>query len=443
MNEVTACIDLEGKKMAYSPKDIQKLSEEDGCPLTLVNEKVYNLDDSNASEGDEHNDSFEECSSINREAKIERMKREYISMALNSNRDPMKPGESPNTAPLLPEDHDLMPEDSGYPRSKPDDGYSSVHRRHARTDKYEDIMNGDSFAPYVEIASGVFKNQYRMGSGLRVSEDSFVIYHCALWKEGSAEPFDSSWLRGSTMVVDLKDDSIIAGLRELMLTCSNGEICEAFIRPEKAFGMLGAPPRIPGNAIIFAVIEIIKVIARDKFTMLTGHLDEEEKMAASFDDLYKISDEARTRGNFYYEQKQYRKALQRYKSGVRILEACTFKDECQERKANGLLLKLYNNSARAANALGDPRFALSACKQASLLGLSEEPKTYWNRMVAWKTKGHLDRALGVARRAMQLFPEPKTRKTFEREAEVLKKRLQNENVELDELYRLMGRAILA
>jgi len=434
-------IDIEGKNLACSGKDLEKLSTLDGCPLKLVTQRVYNLDDE-AISGDE-DASFDEdnAACLTKHAKEERMKREYISLVYNSNRDPIKPGTQAKFKRIGTDEEDGDVEEEIIDGTSAIDSWRRINRRYERLGSYEDSLKNESNS-FEEISPGrVFKRRLTTGAGPLVSEDTLVIYNCAFWTENCKEPYDSTWLRHNTLITDIANDPILPGLRELILTTRQGEWCEAFIRPEAAFGMLGAMPRIAPNATLFCLLEIVKTITKDKLSLLSNNPARAQEAGVGFQDFYNVSDEARMRGNYFYDQKQYRAALQRYKSGIRILEALTFKDEQEEKKASLLLMKLYNNCARAANASGDPRLALAACKLASEID-DMDPKTHWNRMNAWKIKGHLDRALGVSRRAMQLFPDPKTNKLFFREAEELKRRIQIEKIELDDLHRLMGRAIV-
>lgn len=445
--EEFANIGIEGKTLACSQKELEKLESTEGCTMNLVRDKVYSVEDGEDSELEVDDEEGISSAGLTAAAKIERMKREFISLTLNSNKDPIKPGFRSNLRKMfLDDDDEKIDQKSPEAIAATFDIARSYNKRYEKLGNYEQLIksNGIEGSPlFLEISPGrVYKRRLVPGAGPQVSQDSLIIYNCAFWTETAPEPFDSTWLRRNTNIADLANDSILPGLLELLLTTRRGEWCEAIIKPEAAFGRLGAPPRIPANATIFCLLEVVKVVGKDKIARLDFNPAASQKSGTSFDDFYEASDEARMRGNYYFELNQYRAALQRYKSGIRILEALTYKDGLEEEKANNLLLKLYNNCARAANRMGEPRFALVACKQAMLIN-DLEPKTYWNRLSAWKKMGHLDRALGTARRAIQLFPEPKVQRSFKCEADELKARIQNEKLELDDLHRLMSRAILA
>lgn len=433
-------IEIETKKLALSSHDINQLNKfGQGCQLQMVPCNVHDLDnepgalDPDDSDADEI---FEEEKGIaDRHIKEDRMRREFVSLVLNANRDPVKPGTKCRFKEFQEEVHEG---EFDCDIGNLVDSYIGIHRMYENMGNFEEYMKTNKFQEV--SANRVYKLKRMVGVQLPVTPDSLVIYNCAFWTEGSKEPFDSTWLRRTTLTTHLATDSILPGLHELLMSCCKGELCEAFLRPEAAFGKLGAAPRIPPNATIFCLLEVVKVVTKEKMALLTN-LANKDRRAIDFEDYFEASDEARRRGNYFYEHEQYKIALQRYKSAIRLLEGLTCKDEEQGNRVDGLLLKLYNNCARTANAMGNPRLALSACKQASEID-DKDPKTYWHRMVAWRKKGHLDRALGIARRAMQLFKDPVIVRPFSKTADELKNKIQRDNEEETELYRLMGKAWL-
>ena len=450
MSEIGA-IDIEGKQLVFSSKDIDKLTTPDGCQLQIVTDKVHKLydddddDDDDGGCGDGNNsdidDMFDnehkEDPELDKKLREDRMRREFISLVLNANRDPIKPGTKTRFKEYR---EDVMDGEFECDTRNLENSHIGIHRMYENMGKFDDYMAKNNFQ---EISPGrVYKLKRVSGVQLPVTNVDLVMYNCALWTENSKEPFDSTWLRRTTITTHLATDSILPGLHELLATCSKGELCEAFIRPEAAFGRLGVMPRIPPNATIFCLLEVVKVVTRDKYDAIVLHSNEGDR-GLVFEDLYQASDEARRRGNYFYEQGQYRTALQRYKSAIRLLEGSTYKDKAEESKAHDLLIKLYNNCARTANAIGNPRLALAACKQARMIS-DMDPKTHWHRMTAWDKKGHPDRALGVVRRAMQLFEhDANIVRTFQKAADDLKIKIQKGQIELDDLHRLMGRALLS
>ena len=468
-------IDIVGKSIALSGKELRKLTEPEGCQLQVVTDKVLKLDegdyddDDYNSDGDgdfpqkedKFNDDYQDESEATTNIREDRMRREYVSLILNADNDPIKPGSKFKSVELY-QDSPTASRGHDFDLNNLEEKYIGIHRMYENVGKFDDYMRKNSF---VEISPGLVHKMTRVpgiGDHALATENSLIMYNCALWTEGSREPFDSTWLRRKTLMVLPASDSILPGLKSVLLSCQQRELCEAFIRPEAAYGPLGAMPRIPPNATVFCLLEVVRVVSQDKFERImrggkAGALEQPEGQLAmmggesvvannlsplKFEDFFEASDEARRRGNYFYEREQYRVALQRYKSAIRLLEGFSYGNEQEEARAKELLVKLYNNCARTSNAMGNPRGALGACKQASLID-NLVPKTYWHRMSAWAKKGHLDRALGVARRAIQLFPDPMVSKPFMRAAQEFKLKMQQEQGEVDKLHRLMGQALIS
>lgn len=456
-------INIEGKTLAYSLKQVPKLNSDDGCVLNQAPERTYRLSDSELSSDDEDLQDFERqnyhttttfVSTLPNDDKIERMKREFISLTTNSNKDPLDKSRIEKLKQLLYKTDDDNTEKEvsscdvlrgGQDYQPIRDDHNIIHKRFRKSkeNSFEQLLkDGQSFPDEVS-KDRVYKRIFQPGPGGMVTDTSMVVYNCACWTEGTEEPYDSTWLRKSTYITDLSIDSVLPGVKELILSMRKDEWCEAMILPTAAFGPLGCPPRIPPNAIIYCVIEMVNVISKDRLTILSYNPKSAQENGLQFHDFYDASNEARMRGNYFYENKQYKIAMNRYKSGIRILEALTFKDESEEKKANELLVKLYSNCAKSANELGKPRLALSMCKQASMID-DYNPKIYWHRMRAWKLKGHIDLSLKVARRAISLFQtDEQYLKYFESEEAKLRAKIRKEIEDQDHLYRLMSRAVIA
>lgn len=431
---VQQSVHYDGMGEAIELEDVRKLSGDSGCDILTDKNNSFDFDDDALTDCDS-DDGFNEELDY---SKYNDLKHEYLSMVLNANRDPLEPGSGEQKPSVYREDtsEQIM-------RLDTDSGIETIEDKYSNIGKFDDVI-GQQDSPFIEISPNrVYKRKINGGIEVNITESSVVAYNCALWTEGSAEPFDSTWLRNQAYVTDMLTDPLMPGLREILLTCKIHEWCECLIRPEAAFGKLGAMPRIPPNATIFCLIEIIKVVQRDQLPTISG--DNLNKDAAngclSFRDLFDASDLARKRGNYYYEQSNYKAALQRYRSGIRIIEATIYKNEDEEKSAKELLLKLYSNSARSCNRIGSNRLALTFCKEALMLD-DTNLKVLYNKMRAWEGLSHYDRAIGVARRAMELSKDAKSYKSFERCKEELKIKLVEEERNRDNLYRLMAQAVV-
>lgn len=429
---------LKRAKLACPVEDLNKLDTEEGCRFNVVTGQILSLDEDSASEDDEDDELGSYQRHIYPEALLERSKREYIALALNSDRDPGSSDVQSALAQLL-EDDDGETECVSNIKD-----FRHLNKQYQNLTDFEGILKGEfsyESKGFKEISPDrVFKRELKAGTDDLVSDNHIVIYNYAFWTDNAKEPYDSSWVRQKTMVSDVEHDPLVPGFKELLLTTRKGEWCDAIIKPEAAFGSLGVTPRIPANATLFCILEVVKLVRKDKVAMLSTRDPEKSEVGAKFEDFIQAANEARTRGNGYFVKKQYKAAIQRYNSGVHVLETLTFKDETEEKRAQDVLLKLYNNLAKAANASDKPRLALHACKQASLL--KPDIKTYWSKMKAWKIKGHMDHALNVARRAKQLFPSDPWIKLFDREVIELQEKIQEEKENTRNLYKLMGKSLV-
>lgn len=437
MDDFSDIPDLANKKFVCSGEQLKKIVTPEGCQINIVEDfGASTIHDDSLSDDDLENDDTPNY--LDRVNILENSKREYISLSLNSNRDPTKLRSK--LADIIGDEDDIKCDDFSSDIDSSVNYYHKIHKRYSKNTNFETMLS-DTEAPFDDISEGkVLKRCLIPGVGIKVDRDTLVIYNLALWAENSRDPFDSTWLRRNTIVTDMSQDSILPGINDLLLSCRKGEWCEGLIRPEAAFGKLGVRPRIPPNATIFCLLEVVKIVKKDKISWLTMNHEDARQFGITFDDFWQASDEARKRGNHYYTVKNYRAANQRYKSGIRILETLTYKNAEEEEAAKGLLLKLYNNLAKSTNAAGEPRMALYACKQASLL-VQHDCKTYWNRMIAWKKRGHYERALAVANLALKYVVEPSNQKHFRREARELEAIIENDQSSLTELYRLMGRYV--
>lgn len=427
------CIDIEGKQLAYTNKEVSKLTDADGCHLSVITSKVHNLDDDGYSNSDEEENSCHLIDDV-ADSKTDHVKREYLSVLLQMDQLGKKPKIKSEQLECESSLRDHIQEIIDTEGAN-----SSINKLYRDLGKFDENINS---AKFVEISSNrVYKNRLIIGEQIPIQDDSFVVFNFALWRESMSEPFDSTWNRQKPATVNLKSDPLLPGLYELLMTMKQGEWCEAYFRPEAAFGRIGAMPRIPPNATLFCLIQVVKVVANDKLPMnLRNDTDDNDVDIFDFETIHQMSEEARKQGNYFREKNNFKAALTRYFSGVRMLEGFTYRDEVEESQGKDVLIKLFNNIASTANKAGYPRMALKACKDAIELNGGNE-KTYYNKMIAWKRKGHPDRALMVARRAMQLFDnDPKKVKVFRGEADKLKRLIAQEQSDTNKLYQLMGSA---
>lgn len=216
------------------------------------------------------------------------------------------------------------------------------------------------------VKDNVYKNVVREGAGDVITVNSAVLYNLNAYLEGQDEPFDSTWLRGRPNLHKLSYDTILPGICHGLLTMRRGERSEFIVRPEYAYLEMGCPPRVPPNATILYIIEVIRIFEEGSLSHFeTLEFEEREKFDFSF--IFNLCDEERISGNSYYKVGRFREAAFRYRRAIRNLEQIMYRSREDEDKAKQLLLKLYCNIANTYNKFAKPFNAMSNCKKALII----------------------------------------------------------------------------
>lgn len=96
------------------------------------------------------------------------------------------------------------------------------------------------------------------GTGAQANEGSNVEvkYLGALYSDGSE--FDSSWSRGDTLPFTICS-RIITGFCAGTTGMKVGGRREVIVSPEDGYGAAGSPPKIPANATLIFIIDLVSV----------------------------------------------------------------------------------------------------------------------------------------------------------------------------------------
>lgn len=317
--------------------------------------------------------------------------------------------------------------------SQTDDEYKSIHTRYSNLGRYSDLIRSGDYI--IVIDRMIYKNTIRTGTGPLIDVNSTVIFDYACWTENCHEPYDSTWLRKKAFVTELSQDTVIPGINILLRTMKKGERAECIIKPAYAYKELGVPPRIPRNATIFCLIDVLRTYEDSSLARLLISPSRAQESGTPFATFLTFCNDARMLGNYYLQKGQAWQALERYKSGRVILDALSFKDEQEEKVANSLLIKLYNNSTNALLQLNKPRTALTFCKLALELD-SHNVKAHWFYVRAWETLRHYERALRWAKKGLNIAGSYRT--NFIMKIEKLQLDLKRDQKFRDDLMRKMG-----
>lgn len=121
-----------------------------------------------------------------------------------------------------------------------------------------------------------------------------------------------------------------------------GEIARIYVPSEFGYGEMGCPPRIPGNADIVYVVEIVNFFdSKDAIEFDEMTADEQKK--APFEKAVAVFHCEHQLANDMFRNKQYKPAIARYRKLVRMLENISVENEDDDEQRNGYLHKLYLN----------------------------------------------------------------------------------------------------
>ncbi|EEB17879.1 FK506-binding protein 2 precursor, putative [Pediculus humanus corporis] len=76
--------------------------------------------------------------------------------------------------------------------------------------------------------------------------------------------FDSSYPRGEPFTFTLGSGQVIRGWDQGLMGMCEGEKRKLLIPPSLGYGESGAPPRIPGNAVLTFEVELVKISRKEE-----------------------------------------------------------------------------------------------------------------------------------------------------------------------------------
>ena len=74
--------------------------------------------------------------------------------------------------------------------------------------------------------------------------------------------FDRSMDHGEPLKVRIGEGQVIEGWDRAIMAMLLGEKADIVIKPKYAYGAVGSPPKIPGNATLIFTVELIKIDER-------------------------------------------------------------------------------------------------------------------------------------------------------------------------------------
>ncbi|XP_014245088.1 inactive peptidyl-prolyl cis-trans isomerase FKBP6-like [Cimex lectularius] len=275
----------------------------------------------------------------------------------------------------------------------------------------EECSGKSPFASMVESMFNVLddgslrKKIIRHGTD-KVPSYAAVYIHYNSYLELEEVPFDSSFLRSEKPVrFQLGAGVLYKGMEIAIATMSKGERSQFLVEPQLAFGKYGVPPRIPPNATILNVIDLIDFV--DCGAALNKDDSEVEK---TFADLSGKAVAFINLAKDHFVHNLIPAALENYKKSLQVL-----KKECrpltgeEEKQYNELLFRTYLNMIICynSNKINQPNKVLEVAKEAMVF-VGEEcrksAKLFFNLGKAHENKLNYEKASECYKKANKLLP---------------------------------------
>ncbi|KAF0990474.1 hypothetical protein HZS_5971 [Henneguya salminicola] len=226
-----------------------------------------------------------------------------------------------------------------------------MYIQHAPSQKIEDIT-GDG---------GVKKSTTKFGIGPIVSGNALCRIHYSAYLSGEVEPFDSTRMRNSHARIRIgSHGNGLRGLQIAISTMRKNEEAKFFIHPDYAYGELGVPPRIPGNATVIFEVEMVSFV-NEAEDFDDGDVDDAERR--SWRKIFNKLDPLHHEANDLYHHGDYRRAIKVYGKSIRIARDAALYSQEDEDQMNDFSAKMFLNVALCSLKLGNYKNTISMCKR--------------------------------------------------------------------------------
>ncbi|XP_059829072.1 inactive peptidyl-prolyl cis-trans isomerase FKBP6 isoform X1 [Hypanus sabinus] len=204
---------------------------------------------------------------------------------------------------------------------------------------------------------GVLKEVLRPGSGSVIPSTASVSVHYSAYSEYTDRPFDSNMQRNTPRFMKIGQDITLPGMELAILTMRKGEFSRFLFKPEYAYGKMGCPPRIPPNATVMFEIDILDFLDTSESDQYFS-LSQAEQINYPLDKLLKIVNTEREFGNYFFHQKQYQDAKDKYKKALSVFAQYQPANEDQKQQIHSSKLLLFLNLSIVCLKLNAPNRAL-------------------------------------------------------------------------------------
>ena len=165
--------------------------------------------------------------------------------------------------------------------------------------------------------SGVIKRIYKFGEEdiTPVKGQEVTVNYEGRLEDGSI--FDRSSDRGEPLKFYIGTGQVIKGWDIGISTMKLGEKADLIIKPEYAYGKIGAPPKIPGDATLIFTVEVIQI-----------HDRKPTRWMMSDPELIRVALRMKDDGNLKFKASKLKEAEGLYRESLAHLE--TVKNQTKE-----------------------------------------------------------------------------------------------------------------
>lgn len=211
--------------------------------------------------------------------------------------------------------------------------------------------NFDEFRATAEkIADhAIYKRVKKEGYGTEVlgEQNARVVYHYHAFLKDGLTPFDSTYNRKCPDVLESSlNANVLPGVLYALQTMRGGEHAEFLIDYSLMYRKMGCPPRVPEEADIFVVLELIRFNETGDASALKNVNEVDRKKFAVVivraNEVYKKAVDSFKNGRYAYANNEFDIA-------IKALEFCNLSNEEEQNEQQEFLVKLYRNQAVCYN----------------------------------------------------------------------------------------------
>lgn len=211
--------------------------------------------------------------------------------------------------------------------------------------------------------------------------------------------FDESAKHGEPLKFRIGEGSVIEGWEKGVAEMQLGEKSDLVIKSEYAYGKMGSPPTIPGDATLIFTVDLIAINDKRPTRWMMSDVE-----------LLKAALGLKDGGNLKFKEKKYKEAEGIYNDAIGHIEH--FKNQNDE--ADKLKVILYQNCATSVNYCGDYANAISLCSKAIAIN-DKSWKAWYQRGLANCKLHNYEESISDIKAAIKLDPTNKVlRAEFEK-----------------------------